>query len=306
MSVTIADGIWPTMITPFTETSDIDYVALERLIEWYIEGGVDGLFAVCQSSEMFYLTLEERTQLARFVRESAAGRVPVIASGHVSDAAGDQLAELQAIASTGVDAVVLVTNRLARPDETDETWKRNAERIMQALPDVTLGLYECPSPYKRLLPPELLRWCADTGRFAFLKDTSCDPRQIATKLKAVRGTPLRLFNANAATLLESLKDGAAGYSGIMANFHPDLYAALFRFVRAGEWMEAERLQSYLGLASVIERQLYPANAKYHARLEGLPLRVKGRSSAAAMTISMEYEVAQLRAAAETFRATFRQ
>ena len=74
-------GVWPVMLTPFTEENQVDYAALKELVEWYIENGVDGLFAVCQSSEMFKLTLKERVTAAAKVKEYAAGRVPVIASG---------------------------------------------------------------------------------------------------------------------------------------------------------------------------------------------------------------------------------
>ena len=70
------------------------------------------LFAVCQSSEMFFLSLEERVNLSRFVVSRAAGRIPVVSSGHVSDTREEQLAELTAIADTGPDALILITNRL--------------------------------------------------------------------------------------------------------------------------------------------------------------------------------------------------
>ncbi len=62
-------GVWPVMLTPFTEENQVDYPALKELVEWYIENGVDGLFAVCQSSEMFKLTLEERVGIAAKVKE---------------------------------------------------------------------------------------------------------------------------------------------------------------------------------------------------------------------------------------------
>ena len=48
-------GVYPVMLTPFTEDNKVDYESLGRLIEWYIDAGVAGLFAVCQSSEMFFL-----------------------------------------------------------------------------------------------------------------------------------------------------------------------------------------------------------------------------------------------------------
>lgn len=90
------------MLTPFTDDNRVDYDSLEKLINWYIENGVAGLFADCQSSEMFFLSLEERVELARFIKEKAAGRVPVVASGHISDMIEDQAEELNAVAGTGV------------------------------------------------------------------------------------------------------------------------------------------------------------------------------------------------------------
>ncbi|MEA2063305.1 MAG: dihydrodipicolinate synthase family protein, partial [Gemmatimonadota bacterium] len=83
MNNKISSGVWPVMITPFTDSDKIDYAVLEEMIEWYLERGVDGLFAVCKSSEMYFLTLEERLELARFVRQRVAGRVPVVASGNI-------------------------------------------------------------------------------------------------------------------------------------------------------------------------------------------------------------------------------
>jgi 4-hydroxy-tetrahydrodipicolinate synthase len=292
-NTTIAGGVWPTMITPYKENKNIDYAGLEKIIEWYIQKGVQGLFAVCQSSEMFCLSLEERTELARFILKTAAGRIPVIASGHISESIKDQVYELEAMADTGVQAVVLVSNRLAGMDESDDVWKRNAETILNKVP-VPLGIYECPYPCKRLVAPQLLKWCAETERFLFLKDTCCDLNQIAKKLEAVRGTGLQIYNANAATLLNSLQMGAAGYCGVMANFHPDFYVWLCR-----NWSKqpdkAVRIQNVLGLASAIEYQYYPVNAKYHMRLEGINISTESRVKPGdGMTLSKKMEVEQLR------------
>ena len=46
----LVQGVWPVMLTPFTESGEVDYTSLERLVEWYEENGVQGLFATCQSS----------------------------------------------------------------------------------------------------------------------------------------------------------------------------------------------------------------------------------------------------------------
>jgi 4-hydroxy-tetrahydrodipicolinate synthase len=290
----IPDGVWPTMITPYTESNKIDYRALEAMVEWYIKRGVDGLFAVCQSSEMFLLSLEERVELARFVKQETAGKIPVIASGHISDSETEQWREIERIAETGIDAFVLVSNRLAAEDESDDVWMRRAEAILRRFPEVRFGIYECPAPYKRLLTPQMMQWCASTGKFLFLKDTCCDLAQMKEKLAAVKGTKLKLFNANSTTVLGSLKAGAAGFSGVMGNFHPELYGWLVRNWRS-EPEKAELVQSFLGTAALIERQLYPVNAKYHMQLCGLPVNLHCRNKdASGLTPTLKLEVEQVK------------
>lgn len=256
------NGVWPVMLTPFTDDNKVDYDSLGKLTDWYIDNGVAGLFADCQSSEMFFLSLEERVNIARFVKEKAAGRVPVVASGHISDSIEKQAEELNAVAETGVDAIILLTNRLAEADESDDVWLNNLKKLLDLLPkEVALGFYECPYPYKRIISPKLLKWCADTGRFFFIKDTSCDIENIKEKLEQIKGSSLKLFNANSSTLLESLELGASGFSGVMANFHTDLYVWLCKNYDK-EPKQARQVADFLMVASLIERQVYPVNAKY--------------------------------------------
>jgi len=302
---TIAGGVWPTMITPFSSDGSIDYGTLETLIEWYIARGVTGLFAVCQSSEMFFLSLKERLALARACVKYAAGRVGVIASGHVADDRADQADEAKMMAATGVDAVVLLTNRFARDHEGDDVFRKNLDRFIEVFPeDVMLGFYECPTPYKRLLSPAMMKYGVESGRFGFLKDTSCRIGDIKAKLEIAKDSNFKLFNANTATLLESLQAGAAGYSGIMTNFHADLYTWL-----CSNWskdaVQAQELQDFICLASVIEYQLYPVNAMYALQLEGLPFKlVSRRANPAMFTESMRKEVEQMTRLSRAFSARY--
>jgi Dihydrodipicolinate synthase/N-acetylneuraminate lyase len=270
----IPSGAWPTMITPYTESFAVDSGAIKPLVEWYRFGGAAGLFAVCQSSEMFFLSLEERVELASAVVE-ASGGLSVIASGNTAERLDDQIEEIKRISGTGIDAFVLIANRLAAQGEPDGAWLKAAERILREVPDIPFGIYECPYPYKRLMSPELLAWCASTGRFLFLKDTSCDAAQIGAKLDALRDTGMKLYNAHSGTLLSSLRAGAAGYSGVMANFYPELYAAL-----CSRWREegfAGRCQDAIGAIALLERQAYPVNAKAFLASQGLPIGLLCRS-----------------------------
>ena len=87
-------GVIPVMLTAFDDHGGIDWESQKRLTAWYLKQGSESLFAVCQSSEMLYLDLDEREALARFTVDVVDGRVPVIASGHVGVTLEEQIAEL--------------------------------------------------------------------------------------------------------------------------------------------------------------------------------------------------------------------
>ncbi len=304
MAKEISGGVWPVMITPFTEDNKIDYNGVEKIIEWYDKMGVDGIFAVCQSSEMFELSAQERYDLAKFVIDHTPKHIGVIASGHCAQSVEDQIREAQAVIDAGVDSYVFISNQFAKEDEDESVAKRSIEYLLDHIEAESFGIYECPHPYKRLVSPELLKWCADTGRFSFLKDTCCDLAGLQAKCDAVKGTSLKIFNANGATLLESLKMGCAGYSGVMANFHPDLYGWLCKnFDKEPE--RAQIMMDYLGAASTIECQVYPVNSKYHMQLEGVPITTRSRrQDDALLTGSRRLEIEQFRAHTQYFRECF--
>lgn len=280
-------GVYPTMITPYRKNGEVDDTAVEALTEWYWKRGCDGIFADCQSSEIQFLTLDERVNILHTVmqkvyalaaQDPSRPRMTVVASGHVSDGFADQVRELNAIAAEKPDALILISNRMDIANTSDEAWIADTGRLIAQLPaEMPLGIYECPKPYKRLLSEKMLRWCVENGRFYFVKDTCCDAELIRARLEICKGSHLKLFNANAQTLLETVRAGVYGYCGVMANFHPDLYTRLLKGDLNSS--DASLLQDFLGLAATIEGQTYPCCAKYYLnRFEGVAMEPDARSA----------------------------
>ena len=293
MIKTIPNGVYPTMITPYTSDNKIDYNAVEQLLHWYHERGVAGIFAICQSSEIFFLSFEERLELLDFIMKHKPADMAVVASGHTADDLDRQIYEANKFIEKDIDAYVFISNRFAKADESDDILLKNMDHVASALPEIGLGVYECPYPYKRLLTPYVLKKMAETGKYQFLKDTCCDLNQIQAKLDACEGSELKIYNANSATLLESLKIGCAGFSGVMANFHPELYSELVSIYK-NDPVRAQKIQDFVGFFSVAECQCYPVNAKYYLSLDGIDMNIDSRArNKAEFTPNRQMEIQQM-------------
>ena len=272
--------IFSTIITPFTADGQIDYPSLERLITLIAQSGCDGLFAVCQSSEMFFLSEEEKLELARYsIRSCHEKGLVCVFSGHTQDDPADQLRYLQQAEQLGGDALVLVLNRFAAEWEDDDILISRMDALLSQLKTDKLGMYECPHPYKRLLTPKILEYMKQTGRFTFIKDTCSDADLIQQRLVQLRGSGIGLYNANAATLVDSILDGAAGYSGVMMNFFPEIFGLLNRHLPDHVLTDglpegydpgmARIIGEFISQASAFECQGYPRNAKWYLKDRGI-------------------------------------
>lgn len=264
-------GVWPVLVTPFHEDRSIDEAALDTLVEWQLAAGVAGFFAVAMSAEVLCLDDSEKQQLATAILRRVDGRVPVVAGAYVTGPTQRQVDMVKRMADTGVAGVVLTTCQVVPAEASNADWKRATEAIIAGTDGIRLGLYEMPVPYHRLLSADDMAWAASTGRMYFHKDTACRIGPIREKIKAVAGSPLRFYNANTPTLLDSLRSGGDGYSGIGANYLPDLYVQLC--AAAGEDGErADAVQRMLTDMDALLHHKYPAAAKVFLGMRGLPIK----------------------------------
>jgi 4-hydroxy-tetrahydrodipicolinate synthase len=254
-------GGWPVMLTPYHDDLSIDWDGVDAYTDWLIELGAAGLFAVALSSEMYDLSSDEQLRLARRVVERADGRVPVVASSVATGDVAEQADRAAAVAATGVDAVVLISSLVAPLDATESAWIDTVGEILDRAPGVDFGIYECPLPFKRLPSVDAVRWLAASGRFTFYKDTSHDLDVMAARIEAMQGTRLQLFNAAIASLVPSLRLGAAGLSGYAANVYPELVDWLCRHADD----DAADVVAVQRLLTIVEHSInlrYPTSAKF--------------------------------------------
>lgn len=113
------------------------------------------------------------------------------------------------MADTGIDALILISNRPAAQQESDQVMIERLQTLMEQLPkDLPLGFYECPYPYKRVLSREVVKFLVDSERFYFLKDTSCDMASMSRKIAADPGKQSEALQGQYCDLTGTLAGGS--------------------------------------------------------------------------------------------------
>ncbi len=245
--------IWPPLLTPFLENGEIDFDAIQGLVDFYLARGVSGLLVTGLSAEPLSMNDTERAEIVAASVRAVAGRVPIAASVFCKEGEAwpEAIARVRAIG--GVDCAVLLTGHLVEEGENDDALLACLETII-ADSSGDLGLYEAPRPYKRLISDKALACAAESGRFTFLKDTCCDLARIKRRIDIVSGSRLKLMNAEVATFRASFKAGADGFCGLMANVFPDM-------LERAATEETDALSLLLTAGDMALEQSYPGSAK---------------------------------------------
>jgi 4-hydroxy-tetrahydrodipicolinate synthase len=274
----------PVMITPFLENGKIDFDGLSRLIEFYMAAGVKGFFANCLSSEMYQLDEGERLALTRHVVKEVNGRVPVVATGSFGNSMDERVAFAKKIYDEGIDAVILISSHYAAKEESDAVLLSNIQEMLRLTEGIPMGLYECPSPYKRIITPEAFKTLLDTKRMIYHKDTSIDKEKVAAKLALIKDNPMEFYDAHTANTVFSLQHGAKGMSAISGNFYPEILVWMCNHVTDPARQEdVNWLQAELERTEDLISKVYPVSAKYFLNKRGIPIHPVSRSSREILT-----------------------
>jgi 4-hydroxy-tetrahydrodipicolinate synthase len=299
-------GFVPVMLMPFQNDGQVDYNALTKLTELYLDAGASGLFANCLSSEMFELTPEERLQTIKHVVDVVGGAVPVVATGTFGGPIAQQADFVKQVYDAGTEAVIAITGLLAAEEQSDDYFNEQVFQLIELTPGIPLGFYECPEPYKRLLSSEQLKKFVETGRIIYHKDTCLDINQVQQKLAAVEGHNFGLYDAYMVHAVDSLKAGSAGLSCIQGNFYPELIVWLCNhYDDASRADEVNEVQKFFVRNMNVMHNVYPIVAKYSLNQRGIDIstftrrKVGNFSSAVKRNVENLYrEYAQLQKSLE--------
>ncbi len=285
----------PVMLTPFKNNGSIDFDGLTRLTEMYLNAGVQGLFANCQSSEMYELSDEEKLQVVNHVLRISKGQVPVVAVGNFGKTIPAQAAFMHRIYDTGAQAAIIVTSLVARANEGANVLEERMFELFELTGDMPLGFYECPEPYKRVLTPEQLTKFVATGRVIYHKDTCLDISMVKEKIRGTNAwASFGLYDAYVVNAVEALKAGAAGLSCIQGNFFPEVIVWLCdHYDDIANSEELKQVQDFLSNSMDVVHHTYPMAAKYYLRKSGFKISTYTRTKVRHVTSNARKKLDEL-------------
>lgn len=254
-------GAITAIVTPFGSGGELDLPALERLVGWQVEMGIDGIAPCGTTGEGAVLDPDEHSAVIETVVGVAAGRVPVVAGCGSNDTRKAVEAAKRA-EKAGADALLVVSPYYNKPNRTGMVSHYRAVAQATGLPVV---VYNVPGRTGQNLGSELILELAELDGIEAVKEASGDLDQMAM---IIRNKPERfsVLSGDDPLALPAVSLGADGVISVASNQAPDRMAKMIGAARSGDMVAARRMHyQMLGLmhANFIETNPVPVKTGLH-------------------------------------------
>ena len=255
------------VVTPFTDSGELDTDSLRRLIRWQLANGSHGISLGGSTGEPSAQTVAERADAIRAAATEIADRVPFLPG--TGSAKLDETLELTAIArDAGADAALVITPYYARP--TQEALYEWYATIAIQFPDLPLVIYNVPSRTAvDIAPATVGRLFRDFSNLVGIKETTRDFEHFSRVIYEA-GPELLVWSGIELLCLPLLAIGGAGFVSATANLAPAAVAEMYEAFTGGDLTRARDLHYRLHpLVDLIFVETNPAPAKWVLAGRGL-------------------------------------
>lgn len=251
-------GSLVALVTPMHPNGDIHWEDLDKLVDFHLENGTDGIVAVGTTGESATLDQKEHCRVMGHIIKRVDGRIPVIA-GSGGNSTREAIELTTEAYKLGADACLLVVPYYNKP--TQEGLYQHYKAIAEAVPGLSQMLYNVPGRTACDMLNETVLRLADIPNIVAIKDATGNiPR--GAELIAALGGRLAVYSGDDATAAELILAGGQGNVSVTANVAPRGMSQLCAAAIAGNREETERLNELL----------MPLNRKLF--LEANPIPVK--------------------------------
>ena len=227
-------GMGVALVTPFTVDKDIDFPALERVIDHIVGNGADFLVALGTTGETPALFTEEKKAVKDFVKEKAAGRVPLVI-GVGGNNTAEVVHELKTDDFTGYSAILSVVPPYNKPSQEGIFQHFKAIAEASSLPVI---LYNVPGRTGvNMNADTTLRLAREVPGIIGIKEASGDIHQLQRLLREKPET-FTVLSGDDGMTYPFMTLGAEGVISVLGNAYPREFSDMVHLCLEGNYIEA--------------------------------------------------------------------
>lgn len=258
MARNIFKGLGIALVTPFTPEGEVDYKALQRLVEYQAANGADFFCILATTGETPCLTAEEKVRIRQTVCDVNGGRLPVLMGCGGNNTAAI-VSELTSTDWSGIDGVLSVCPYYNKPSQ--EGLYRHFMAIGEASP-VPVVLYNVPGRTGVNMRAETtVRLARDCSNIVAVKEAAGSLEQVD---EIIKQKPARfdVISGDDALTFPMIAAGAAGVISVVGNALPKEFSRMIRLEFKGEYEPARKIHhAFTELYSILFVDGNPAGVK---------------------------------------------
>ena len=262
-------GTGVALVTPF-KNGQVDWEALERIIEYVIEGGVEFLVSLGTTGESSTTTDEEHRSILDFSIRVNRGRLPFVAGIFGGNNTAAVVEKLKSFNFDGIDAILSSNPAYNKPGQ--EGIFQHYMALAEASPRPII-IYNVPSRTSSNMTAETtLRLAHASDKFIAVKEASDDIYQI---MKIIKGRPegFLVLSGDDFMTLPVIATGGDGVISVIANCSPRPFTDMVRAALRDEMSEARQLNlKLLDLYKQLFVEGNPVGIKAAMEIRGLCTR----------------------------------
>ena len=232
-------GSLVALVTPMSPNGDVDYASLEKLIEWHIAEGTNGIVSVGTTGESSTLNPIEHIDVIDFTVKHVNKRIPVIA-GTGANSTQEAIELTQESKKLGSDYALLVTPYYNKPNQRGLIAHYEAVADSVDIPQI---LYNVPSRTACDLIPTSVQVLSEHKNIVGIKEAldSMDRIKELVKISINANDNFSIYSGDDPTFMESLSLGAHGVISVAANIVPKSISDICSMVKSNNLDDAKKL-----------------------------------------------------------------
>jgi 4-hydroxy-tetrahydrodipicolinate synthase len=248
-------GVYPAVLTPFTNDDSIDFKMFATNINAQVEAGIDGIILAGSLGEASTLSNAEKNELLVYTKELVQDKLPVVMN--ISEqSTRDAIQVANEAEKNGADGLMLLPPMRYKADdrETVEYFKAVARNT--SLP---IMIYNNPVDYKIMVTLDMFEELSAVTNINAVKESTRDVSNVTRMINRF-GDRFKILCGVDPLAMESLCMGADGWVAGLVDAFPKETVAIYRLVKAGYYQEA--LKIYRWFLPVLELDIHPKLVQY--------------------------------------------